>query len=445
MNQPTASLSPYALLHLRDGAPRDLVDETYWLLVRRLKYGVIDDVEGLRQLDGLNAAYESIVRNGVRQDTASSERGGDRRQRWSRRKNRAPIVRDPYQTLFVAEDADPDIALLAAKVLAGRPPSDANRRDWNEAVTEAAATVSARWEAAQSTNGVHATDVVDEERTHPAHANEEVVAEEAEAGIPEVAVVEQATAAEAEVVAAPAQPNEQTVPATEPAGEIDHDDVAESVVDGDPLEELAASVMPPAIAVISASPESDVRATVVDAATVAAPQGDATAPSQNEQTYRTPEASRPRGWFERLRGRSEERAAMVEAENERLLGLCEADEPSDRESAARGNGHSRHDGAVITQPELRIVPQGPVTLELAGDEGYDFLLGDESDPARIQIWRQGRRYLLQQVSGPVARVGGAELVSPIVVLEDGDEVACGDDVVLISFGEAPPDVASSNG
>ena len=70
---------PYALLHLRAGAPRELVEETYWLLVRRLRFGLTDDVEGLRRVDQLNAAYEAIARNGMqrqsRQPTTRTQAG----------------------------------------------------------------------------------------------------------------------------------------------------------------------------------------------------------------------------------------------------------------------------------------------------------------------------------------------------------------------------------
>jgi hypothetical protein len=442
MTDTNTASSAYEVLHLREGAPRDLVDETYWLLVRRLKYGVIEDVEGLRHLDRLNAAYESIVRGGVRQDVASNGHKSKTSGRWSRRKSRAPVVRNPYETLFVTEDADPDIALLASKVLAGRPPSDVDRQEWNDAVRDAAARLEARWHAAKSTNGAHAEveDLPREEvgtTTAPigptdVEASDVMTADTGgmldQTNVTEAAVTREISDAVADVVV-----EDEVSPAV---------DVQAAPIGVDPMDALAASVMPEPMTVTSeAIAETDPEIAPAQATPVA---DEAASESSGHQAMvevpgqAVQEAQRTRGWIERLRGRSEQREAIAQAENQRLLSLCnEGIEPT--------NGHdSRHDESVLEQPALRMEPSGPMTLELSEDEGYDFLLGNHDDPARIQIWHQAGRYLLQQVSGPVASVGGEPLVSPIVVLEDGDEVTCAGDVVRVAFGVGR-DVVSEQG
>lgn len=453
MNETLASPdSSYALLHLREGAPRDLVDETYWLLVRRLKYGVIEDVEGLRQLDRLNAAYESIVRNGVRQEAASNGHNGKSNGRWSRRRGRAYVARDPYETLFVTEDADPDIALLAAKVLAGRPPSDVVRQEWNAAVADAAATLSARWQEAQSVHGAHAPDET------PA-ASEPAVSISEDAGVTDAGAHETA-----EAPVASAEPEHSTVD-VDVAAPVEADSTpaptAPDRPDDDPIDVLAASVRPqptttppapPRVPVASTSvahtpqPSSDdapvTPAHATEAAREAAEVAAAVAVVHGDDAPATMahEARRRQGWMERLRGRSQDRAEVVEAENNRLLSLRDEDG-----GPGEHNGHRpAHESEIAAQPPLRPEPHAPVTLDLTPHEGFDFLLGDPADPAHIQIWRQARSYLLQQLSGPAASVGGVALASPIVVLEDGDEVSCGGDVVRVRFADATAPAAAES-
>jgi hypothetical protein len=139
-----------------------------------------------------------------------------------------------------------------------------------------------------------------------------------------------------------------------------------------------------------------------------------------------------RAFVERFRTRSDVREAMIEASNARLLDLR-----SDGDSVApshNGNGHrASHEPAQ----RAALLPEGPIDIELSEHEGQEFLLGDHDDPACIQVWRQGGRYLLQHVSGPPVSVGGELLTSPIVVLDDGDEIACGDERVRVRFAPAP--------
>ena len=63
-----------------------------------------------------------------------------------------------------------------------------------------------------------------------------------------------------------------------------------------------------------------------------------------------------------------------------------------------------------------------LSLEEIAERGHEHTLGSGRTAARLQIWKQGRRYLMQQMDGLPLSVNGEALTSPLVVLEDGDEV-----------------------
>jgi hypothetical protein len=131
-------LSPYAVLHLCDGAPRELVEETYWLLVGKLRFGVTSAARELRLLDELNRAYESITRNGHNTEPATERAVTPSVKRWyGGRSKPGPWKLDPFETLFVLPDADEDVIEIAHKVLASHPPSGMNLEEWGETIADA--------------------------------------------------------------------------------------------------------------------------------------------------------------------------------------------------------------------------------------------------------------------------------------------------------------------
>ncbi|MEX0749327.1 MAG: hypothetical protein WD359_00830, partial [Dehalococcoidia bacterium] len=364
-------------------------------------------------------------------------------------------------------EADLDIALLASKVLAGRPPGDIDRQEWDRAVADAAGKLcDPTWRAAQSPPGEdgHGGALVDD--AVPAEANDRLSAAQP-AGVE--TAPEAAGGAAVEEPAPVAQPEdascvdaaEDDASAADPAvATASAVDLASDSAESEPviaahIEESTAVVLDDVEMSDSTSFEAAVDAISADAvrtdahamdrfasqAADIAPVPEYVRPAAADieasaAVDRTPDARpAPRSWMERIRGRSDDRDARIEAENERILSLrVDGDAPVVHEHT-KGHGHDSADEPFALRPQLRPAASGPVELELTEDEGCDFLLGSEADPARVQIWRQGGRYLLQQVSGPAVSVGGALLASPIIVLEDGDEVAAGDDVVRISFAQ----------
>ena len=48
---------------------------------------------------------------------------------------------------------------------------------------------------------------------------------------------------------------------------------------------------------------------------------------------------------------------------------------------------------------------------------------------RIRIWKQADSYLLEQVEGPLVLIGGRPIDMPIVVLDNGDQIEIGENVL----------------
>jgi hypothetical protein len=68
------------------------------------------------------------------------------------------------------------------------------------------------------------------------------------------------------------------------------------------------------------------------------------------------------------------------------------------------------------------VPTEVLRLEDIAERGYEHTLGSGITAAHVKIWKQGSHYLMQQIDGSPLAVNGTALTSPLVVLEDGDEV-----------------------
>jgi predicted component of type VI protein secretion system len=92
------------------------------------------------------------------------------------------------------------------------------------------------------------------------------------------------------------------------------------------------------------------------------------------------------------------------------------------------------------------VPLALDTLTLGTNPRSSVILPDEHGwiaREHARIWRHGDNYLLREVDGAGTLIGGHPLETPVVVLEDGDEVTLGPYRMrfrlLIPFGEASED------
>jgi hypothetical protein len=80
----------------------------------------------------------------------------------------------------------------------------------------------------------------------------------------------------------------------------------------------------------------------------------------------------------------------------------------------------------VTGPEAGTVVALPTWANGEGVEGEAvelMLPSRDGAPAKIRIWNHESRYLMQHVDGPPVSVCGEPLIMPIVVLDDGDEIA----------------------
>ncbi|HXK34627.1 MAG TPA: hypothetical protein VNM91_11530, partial [Dehalococcoidia bacterium] len=110
-------MDPYRVLQLREGAPRDLVEEVYWALIGRAKHEHPAERDFALRIRELNAAYDAVVRS---MDEARDRAPGPKRaappQRRFWRRAAAPTTPDDlYGLLHVDEQADHDVIALAAR------------------------------------------------------------------------------------------------------------------------------------------------------------------------------------------------------------------------------------------------------------------------------------------------------------------------------------------
>jgi hypothetical protein len=149
--------------------------------------------------------------------------------------------------------------------------------------------------------------------------------------------------------------------------------------------------------------------------------------------------------LEHVLARGERQRKIVEDENKRVLTLRGATEqpvdaaqttthraePAVRDERAPDDGHEE-----TSRPPafLLINNAAPAPLDLAAEDTRQFTLGEGANAAKVQVWRRGDSYLLQQISGAPISIGGQVLTAPVVVLEDGDEIAHAGDVMRIVLG-----------
>jgi len=114
---------PYRVLQLRAGAPRYLVEETYWLLVARVRRTSSSGAIAVERVDELTNAYHGIVRaDGDGRPPRAASRARRRAQQWWRRRTgaqAAPPPEDLYAALHLDPAADDDVVRLAARLVSG--------------------------------------------------------------------------------------------------------------------------------------------------------------------------------------------------------------------------------------------------------------------------------------------------------------------------------------
>lgn len=435
----TAGMDPYVVLKLREGAPRELIEETYWLLVARYSDPCAgSEIERSHALRELNRAYEEIVRGGIR--PLQGSRAIPTRRRWQRRPV-APIswTLNPFETLFLAPGAGGELAQVARRVLVEQVPRGMTRREWERLLTSAAEKVEQEsWPASPHK---HAT-------TAAGAATEMAPLALVRADEPEeqVSTTAEPPVTEAVVPDAPAEETSAATPVSEPATEpMPTEPRPESAQEPQPAgrDETVAAVESTAATEI-ASPPRPAEAVVepprapapLDSAPQpapirldAAPQPKHAAASIHENGHAAPvEEGRQDGTLiDRMLGRKEKRDEVVEHLQERLLQLRghQADVAPMPPVAERVNGRR------VAEKESPGGDRIRESTQEVTEDGVDIVLGRN---AALHIWRRGSAYMMQQVSGGQVLINGEVLTSPMVVLDDDDEIRSGDDTIVLRSG-----------
>jgi len=374
---------PYRTLQVSADAPRDLVEEAYWALVAKARHEAPSEAAYAERVRELNVAYRAITGRGAE----AAERDAHRArpaptQRWGRgRGRRRAEPPSLYDLLRVDVEADREIIELAARVLR------ADARPGRE-LKLAYEVLSDPRRRAEYDAAIGVTRGADDPGTAP-HADAGPVTDIAD----DVAVAAAATPRGAEAMVA--------VDGVSP-------EAAPGVDDG----ERGTTASSPAPA---------------GARGAAANSGGA-----NER-----EGGGRRRWpaIGRLvsRGASEEE---ITAANMRLLALrpeAKTLEPGPRPRSDAG-------AAPLVLPvgdgaRLRVFgevdPAATRALSVTGVDGETPLVNvglasGDGDAIGVRVWRRGGEYFLQHVEGPAPTVAGTRSALPIMVLDDGDEIECGD-------------------
>lgn len=127
----------YAVLHLRPGASRELIEEAYWALIGASKASDLGEPAFSRRIDELNDAYLALtcIVSGPPPTAPQKQRFTLGR----RRKAPSAPPRDLYELLYVRPEADPVVVRAAARHMTEHAPTGGPARD---AVLRAAAVLS---------------------------------------------------------------------------------------------------------------------------------------------------------------------------------------------------------------------------------------------------------------------------------------------------------------
>jgi hypothetical protein len=191
-------------------------------------------------------------------------------------------------------------------------------------------------------------------------------------------------------------------------------------------------------------PLSDAPANITAALAMSVPALDADSDDPPDPQAAADEHAGPgiglRDLIDRVLTRKSRHIATVEAENERVLTL--RDEVPDAGLDAEALDDAAEPLCVeLELPSPRaggfiIFRNGAAHTEktvLISGEIQELALGLG---ARLQVWQRGDAYLLQHIGGAPISVGGAPLRSPIIVLDDGDELTCDGEVLRFNIARA---------
>jgi hypothetical protein len=428
--QPASLRNFYQTLHLREGAPRDLIEEVYWALIGRAKREEMGEPAFSRYIDDLNRSYEAISSAETPPRRAQRRRESRRGALWSRRAA-AVDERDLYEKLEVDYTADAEVVQIAARVLLAENELGLRDRDWRAAIR-------------------HARDVLcDGERRNEYDRSiglvvvEDAAETEAAGGAP----ADRPAVMEPEAVPSTSEPTESHVEQTDSRDVIQAAPTSNAGDKGTAVkvDAVAGSKQPLRTVVRKPSPE---RGPARDRA----PAGE----RASRGSIRTAkEHGGPPPWrpiAKALSRAREEKAHQQDAANDRLLAL-RAEPPSavvTEAAASAAPSPRRVERPAAEQaaagPRLRFVSGGEAgsSISLGGEEAGDdsegseiILLGADA-PVRIRVWRRDGNYMLQHVEGPPVAVDGETLMLPIVVLDDGDVISVGETAARFELGAAVP-------
>ncbi|HET6615641.1 MAG TPA: hypothetical protein VFH62_07115 [Dehalococcoidia bacterium] len=394
------------MLGLLPSAPRELVEEVYWHLTRQTRSEAYSH-HAIERLSALNAAYDSIAH--TYGDTASATSGAlakakrakPKRGMFSRGAPTNPYAAvDLYELMHLDFDADVDLVRVAASVLLPLAQADRQLREQIERAREVLANPDRR-AAYDKKSGVARK----REKAAKAAAQTDAIGDLAESAV-------QAASADDAPSSAPDASQAGTAATPDGAG-------AEARVDGAP------------------SPAKTDRDEEPD--DVARP------PAEDAVVEGSPDGSGRRGFgLGKWLARNELTPEMIEAENGRVLSLADEDEVWNVPEGEADPAAMPADGAVADPPKrprrevvLSFV-KGPRTGEALTPDGTNEMRADLAGAGggvHIRVWRSAGVYLLQQLVGPPVLVGGAHIEAPVVVLEDGDEIASGEHVLRFQSPE----------
>lgn len=445
---------PYRTLQLHPHAPQELIVEAYWKLVARARQERSPSAAYAR-FQALNEAYAMLMDDGRRREY--DDRYGDptkrpvievRRTLLGRRI--APRLRqgDYYRLLCADFEADSEIiqtafAIMTQRMTGSRPKDVVMRQMLREARTTLLdSTLRARYDAElrRSMNG-HA-------RPSPAAAPSApaVVAESGNGDARESTLEAGASASapklgdDSTAVVAPPPPTPTVPPlrAEQPVEPVERVPDARRMPAPRPALEVEAAVdtsvddrsatKTPVVKVAYAQKAGALWAGLIarvralgSAVSVKAPDARVAPPTRSATRRQTMEL---------------QRAAISEAERDRLLGLRELSEPAREQAPAdRDDGPGAQEEAASA--ELVFVA-GPQTGSRFGITGDVVMLGSRADmdvplplggtqvaPVHASIWQHGSQFVFRQLDGAATVVNGDPLTLPLVLLEDGDAIRIG--------------------
>lgn len=440
-------MDPYRVLQLREGAPRDLVEEVYWALIGRAKHEHPAERDFALRIRELNGAYDAIVCSMDERsaDPARRRHHAPARQRrfWRRAAPRA-TPDDLYALLHLHEQADDDVIAVASRFainqLRTRPDQHARLL-----AVQAARDVlldrrlRAEYDAAAASRIAAAAPQAPRETAPAAAAPEVSLAERNESGTPPPIASEPAAMPPASIPDAssptPAADAPVVAPTHEP-GEATEAPAADVIPAGEGSE--AAADDAPAPAIVSATDTGAVSGARL-ATGPTAPGEDP--PHDGEHDAREDGSAHrranQRGW--RIWRRSAPEDAEPDAIDQRLLSLR-----LQPERPARDEPPPVKVDADAAPARLRVVagPGAGACIGVADGESPDdaVVLPGDAEPC-FRIWQRGANYVLERLRDDV-RVTGARGDVPLVLLDEGDEILAGSTV--LRFEIAPAATASGD-